>query len=426
MGLLDRPQQPQRYGLLSPDVMSLIQSVGSRPAPAPAAPAAPRRERVSGWRVFDRVLGGQTVTQGLDAERARLEAEAMRPQMRARQAQLRQAAGAMGPAAMIAFETNPEKFGESLAEQYAPQVIGAGGIQSVIGNGQRVGAPQSREFGDRIAITDPLTGATSYTDPRPMTPGERTADMVAQTGRINALNVPVAANTDLVDPTTGRQIYQGYRAPDIQNVAPGGEALVFDEAGNVTNRVASSQARPMSDADQAAVARAENTLSQNRVARGRASQFRQQLAAGELNLGPMTNGISGLRNMTGRSDANSLNYDALMNWAKEARDAILAANTGVQTDGDAVRALERIISTPNDERVVSAALQRFEESQAATAQVFERDIQRRSAAPAPASPAPAPAAASGQPVRIYNDDDYARLPSGTMYQAPDGSVRRKS
>lgn len=77
MGLLDRPGQYQRPGLLSPDVMRLIASGGPQVAPAPAAP---RRERVSGWRVLDRVLGGQTISEGLDAERARPAEEAARRQ----------------------------------------------------------------------------------------------------------------------------------------------------------------------------------------------------------------------------------------------------------------------------------------------------------------------------------------------------------
>jgi len=393
MGLIDRPQQAQRYSLLSPDVMQLIQSGGPRMAPAPA-PAPAQRARVSPWRVLDGIFsseGDGTVSGALDRERARLQAEAERPQMMAQRQQALESIRDPRERALF-LGMGGEDWQKNVGQQFAPQVIAAGGIQSVIGNGQRVGAPQSREFGDRIATTDPLTGQTTYTDPRPMTPGERTAETVAQTGRINALNVPVAPNTDLVDPTTGRKIYQGYRAPEIVNVAPGGEALVFDGTTPV-GRVGSTQVRPMSDADQAAVARAENTLAQNRVARSRAAQFRQQIAGGDLNLGPVTNSISGLRNMAGQSNPNSLNYDALMNWAKEARDTILAANTGVQTDGDAVRALERIISTPNDERVVAAALQRFEESQAATAQVFERDIQRRSAAPLPAGGGqPAPAA----------------------------------
>jgi len=151
MGLIDRSPQAQRYSLLSPDVMQMIQSGGPRMAPAPAAPAAPARRGQPGFLTY--LLGG---SEGLDAERARRQAEADRPQMMARQAQLRQAAEAMGPAAMLAFDLNPEKFGENLSEQYAPQVIGAGGVQSLIGTGARVSAPRDVEFGDSLVRLDPL------------------------------------------------------------------------------------------------------------------------------------------------------------------------------------------------------------------------------------------------------------------------------
>lgn len=43
-----------------------------------------------------------------------------------------------------------------------------------------------------------------------------------------------------------------------------------------------------------------------------------------------------------------------------------------------------------------------------------------------AAPVPvAPAAPAGGPVKIANDDDYARLPPGTLFVAPDGKVRKK-
>jgi len=151
MALLDRPGQPQRYSLLAPDVMNLIQSGGPRVAPAPVAPAQPDRRGQPGFLTY--LLGG---SEGLDAERARRQAEADRPQMLARQAQLRQAAEAMGPAAVLAFDLNPEKFGENLAQQYAPQVIGAGGVQSLIGTGAKVSAPRDVEFGNSLVRLDPL------------------------------------------------------------------------------------------------------------------------------------------------------------------------------------------------------------------------------------------------------------------------------
>lgn len=391
MGLLDRPQAAQRYGLLSPDVMSLIQSGGPRMAPAPVAP--PQRQRVSGLRVLDRVLGGATVTEGLDAERARLEAEAMRPQAQARMAQMRGMAERMGPAAMIAFETNPEAFGESLGMQYRPRTLAPGSVERL--GGETVGAaPVVERFDDRFGSFDPLRpqAGAQYTAPRGPTQSELTAEKVADTGRINALNVPVAANADLVNPVTGQQIYQGYRAPEIVNVAPGGEALVFDGTTPV-GRVGSTQVRPPSDADQTAIARADNQIVSLDTSLARAAAIEGQIARGELNLGLVENTGAGIMNLAGMSNQNSLNYDALLAWAKEARNAILQANTGVQTDQDAIRELDTILSSTRDERIVTAALRRFQEARSATRAALQRDIQRRQGGAAPVS-------ASGQAATV--------------------------
>ncbi len=174
MRLLDAPGQAPRPTLLSPDVMSLIQSGGPRVAPAPAAPSAPQRGQ-PGFLTY--LLGG---SEGLEAERARRQAEAERPQMMARQARLRQAAEAMGPAAMLAFDLNPEKFGESLSEQYAPQVIGAGGVQSLIGTGAKVSAPRDVEFGDSLVRLDPLNPQPQTLATRGETIQERIARQTAE------------------------------------------------------------------------------------------------------------------------------------------------------------------------------------------------------------------------------------------------------
>ena len=233
MGLLDRPGQPQRYGLLDPGVMRLIQSGGPRVAPAPARP---QRERVSGWRVLDRVLGGQTVSEGLDGERARLEAEAMRPQADARMAQMRAAANRMGPEAMIAFETNPEAFGESLGMQYRPVTTAAGSITSYgPGDGaRRVSAPVVDRFDDRHGVFDPLNpqAGTQYTAPRGPTEGERIDAITAETGRINATNgVNVGPGAQLRNPQTGALIATGadriFSAADATDLVDENRNLIY-------------------------------------------------------------------------------------------------------------------------------------------------------------------------------------------------------
>jgi hypothetical protein len=416
MALLDRPGQPQRYSLLAPDVMNLIQSGGPRVAPAPVVPAQPDRRGQPGFLTY--LLGG---SEGLEAERARRQAEAERPQVQARMQAMRIAAERMGPEAMIAFNTNPEAFGESLGMQFRP-VTTAAGSQTNYGPSPfafRVEQPTFAESGDQTLRRSSAGVAPVYTRTAPSIK-EGIDQIVAETGRINALNVPVAPNTDLINLTTGQPIYQGYRAPDIQNVAPGGEALVFDENGNVINRVGSTQARPPSDADQTAIARADNQIVSLDTSLARAAAIEGQIARGELNLGVLENTGSGLRNLAGMSDQNSLNYDALLAWAKEARNAILQANTGVQTDQDAIRELDTILSSTRDERIVTAALRRFQEARSATRAALQRDIQRRQggAAPVPSGGQAGPAAP-----RRLSPQEAASLPLGTRFVGTDGVER---
>ena len=416
MGLLDtgqynRPGQPQRYGLLDPNVMGLIQSGGPRVAPAPAAPAAPRRERVSGWRVFDRVLGGQTVTEGLDAERERLQAEVMRPQMEARRAQLRQAAEAMGPAAMLAFDLNPEKFGENLAEQYSPQVIAAGGIQSVIGNGQRVSAPQVTQFGDSLVRTDPLR-------PEPETLMQRGPTFQEQTARLSATSpVNVAPGNVLIDPQTGEQRGQGRErilsagegvdlvnesgAPIYQN-APPPRAPVAPTAANVelqgqlsaldtdVDPVLNEMVSMLDSGDVITGLGADQRLLAARAAAAVGNQdARRQVAATERYL-----------NMAGR-----LRVGMAKSLGANPSNADLAVLQSV-TAGDLGQSAGGLRATLQDGQALS-----------------QRQRAALRARVAPVAPTAAPA--QGQPVRIYNDDDYARLPSGATFQGPDGVTRRK-
>lgn len=224
---------PAMLGILAPKQTG--PSMGGK-NPTAATPPVERRQRINPLRVLDNFLFTDASIGGsIDAERERLRTEAMRPQAMQRQQQLRTVAERMGPAAMIAFETNPEQFGSRLAEQFAPQVISPGAIQSIAGTGARIGAPSYTESGDTILERDPVSRAVNPVFTR-QTPSisERTAQTVAETGRINALNVPVAADARLVNPLTGDVIAEGYRAPEIQTIAPGASATVFQDGVPVT------------------------------------------------------------------------------------------------------------------------------------------------------------------------------------------------
>lgn len=114
--------------------------------PAPQQPG--QRERVSGWRVLDRVLGGETITGGLDAERARLQAEADRPVQQQRIMEVLSAIEDPRERALF-LGVGGQDWQKNVAQQYAPQVVGAGASQVVAGR-PTVEQPTFSESGDTI------------------------------------------------------------------------------------------------------------------------------------------------------------------------------------------------------------------------------------------------------------------------------------
>jgi hypothetical protein len=184
-----------------------------------AAPPPPQRGPVNPMRVAMRTLfGGEDPFQASDAERARLEAEAARPQMQARMAQLRGMAETMGPAAMIAFETNPEAFGAQLAEQYAPRTTAAGGRTDILGTGQGVAAPSFSTVNDTIFRNNPVGGTSEAVATAPAAFSDVTA-------RFNAENPVLPANSTWVGPD-GQPRAQGYVAPEVSSIPQGGSVVV--------------------------------------------------------------------------------------------------------------------------------------------------------------------------------------------------------
>lgn len=127
---------------------------GSDPA------VAAQRARVNPLNVLFRGLT-PNLSGALDTERARLQAEADRPRMQQIAAENESIARALGPQALLAFRTSPDKLGESLGYGYRPQVIGQGGVQSVAATGQRIGAPQFDEFGNEYRLNDPISGTST-------------------------------------------------------------------------------------------------------------------------------------------------------------------------------------------------------------------------------------------------------------------------
>jgi len=82
---------------------------------------------------------------------------------------------------------------------------------------------------------------------------------------------------------------------------------------------------------------------------------------GNLRLGPVLNQTNRALNATGISTPQSRAYEELKTNLEQFRNGILMLHKGVQTEGDAQRAMNQIVGNINDPKVVSQALTRLRE-----------------------------------------------------------------
>lgn len=463
-GLLRAPGPTS--GLLSKQVTPVAEEIQRaiaagllNPAQQAPAPTTPKRDRVSGWRVFDRVLGGQTVSEGLDAERARLQAEAQRPQMEAQRARLGEIARSMGPAAEAAYALNPEKFGESLSEQFAPQVINSGAVQSIAGTGAKTAANSFSTVNDTIYRNNPLTGASEIAATAPPAYSDKTA-------RFNAENPVLSAGSTWVG-LDGQPRGQGYIAPEVVSTPQGGSTNVFDAQGNLINTVQGNPDQPKSGAaggsfdatTRGALQAARDTAS---MARSRAADARRFIelnkqagtGVGAAILGPaagLNPTYAEMRAISARlipqertpgsgpmSDKDIALYgravldidkpgptnQAMANVvvAQAERDADYAAFldeyatrngnlNGAQEDWTAYANANPLFDERNGNTVVRPQVQPW--------RTFMGWGERQRGGSGGAQ------GGSGQPVRVNSPQEAQALPSGTLFTTPDGQTRRK-
>lgn len=435
MGLLDRPQQSQRFGLLSGDAMSLInRGANGTLMPAPAqAPAPARRPRVSGWRVFDRVLGGQTVTEGLDAERERLEAEPMREASRARMLRLQSYVDSLSPDLQLAYEANREKLGEAFASRGEAVTLNRGDVR-MEGNRPVYAAP-----------FDAAPGASIFNPLNPSTPLAVAAQenkvaggaLVAPDGRVLYRGPAVEGVAATSDAYVTPEIAQGegggapaiarsaFIAPDVVSTPQGGTTNVIDpRTGQIINSVQGNPGRSGPELTRFQERQLEEyygDLASIDAIDGELGRFDGMIASGELDLGPLENFAGGVRNAVGMSSQNSRNMAEFRSTLERIRNDSLRLNKGVQTEGDAQRAWNELVTNINDPAVVRQQLARIQALNA-RARTFRQ--QRISALegggpggqPAPAAQSPA----GGAPVSVSTPAQAQALPPGTRYRTPDG------
>lgn len=82
---------------------------------------------------------------------------------------------------------------------------------------------------------------------------------------------------------------------------------------------------------------------------------------GSLNLSFFGNMGAKARNFTGANDESSRNYQTFISDLNRARNQSLLLNKGVQTEGDAQRAWDELLSNVNDEKLVLQRIKEIEE-----------------------------------------------------------------
>lgn len=85
-----------------------------------------------------------------------------------------------------------------------------------------------------------------------------------------------------------------------------------------------------------------------------------QIEDGKLKLGPLGNMVSETRNFLGESNENSRNYQSFKATLERLRNESLRLNKGVQTDGDAQRAWNELLTNINDPDVVAQRLREID------------------------------------------------------------------
>lgn len=308
--------------------------VGSQQAQQTAPTGPAQRGRVNPLNVLFRGLA-PNLSGALDTERARLQAEADRPQMLALQQENERIARALGPQALLALRTNSQALGEGLSAQYKPTTTGAGGVSTIFGTGQQVEAPRVLEFGNDLVQTGPISGTRTLA-----TRGPSYAEQ-ATMARVDRDAANDAARLDL----DYRRLGQDQSQFD--------QRLGFDQS--------KIESRPLSAAQQRQVETYYQDLNSLEGVNGQVASYINMIDSGQLNFSPTANASARVRNALGVSSDNSRNQALFRSDMERLRNESLRLNSGVQTEGDAQRAWNELFGNLNDEKVVKAQLERIQQ-----------------------------------------------------------------
>lgn len=86
---------------------------------------------------------------------------------------------------------------------------------------------------------------------------------------------------------------------------------------------------------------------------GESKRLGKLLSEGAIELGPVTNTTSRIRNYLGASSPTSRAYGDLNTTLEKLRNESLRLNKGVQTEGDAIRAMNEVVASRNDPKLLA-------------------------------------------------------------------------
>lgn len=108
-------------------------------------------------------------------------------------------------------------------------------------------------------------------------------------------------------------------------------------------------------------------------------KYQSQLEGGDLKLGVIENLASGVKNWTGLSDPSSRNFSSFRSALEKMRNDSLRLNKGVQTEGDAQRAWNELVTNLHDTELVKQRLREIEQINAQAIQYRKRSLVSRRA-----------------------------------------------
>jgi hypothetical protein len=284
----------------------------------------------------------------------------------------------------------------ALLRQLGIQGLGIGG-ETLLSQADRMEA-QSRPQMVTTERTNPTTGRRERVAV-PVTPGQETV-----LGELQEEPAPQrTTNRGIEEFRNGQWVPTGlrpYQAPTggggsavqpVTVVRDGKPVIIDARSGRVIGDAPQGAGKPMSPTavriqDEAIESMQPLTLMNSRID----TLLNELGPQGNLRLGPVSNIQSRVANAVGWSTPQSRAFEDLKVNLEAFRNSILMAHKGVQTEGDATRAMNQIVANINDPAVVRQALERLRElnEQAARLQMTRVNAVRSEYGAAPMDFAP--------------------------------------